>query len=219
MSPTRKKKSSAAPIQAPIKWAPRVKQSHIRKLYESDAQGMLDGELLDEVGQALRERCLSFIDAVEALHGRAKCPSCGQIILHHKQPDAVLHCAGCGWETTWLVYHKSFQHKQLSGAEPVLALFRAFIDKFPKARSSQEKMLLVDQLIHGFHEALTGHPTRTTGVNLIEGSYHEVVDFLDQLTYGNHSTPGLSEKHDAWRNTIDVVAKAWQDARLRRRAK
>ena len=39
-------------------------------------------------------------------------------------------------------------------------------------------MLLIDRLIHGFHQSLRGEATRTTGINLIEGRYHEVVEFL-----------------------------------------
>lgn len=210
----RKKKNSAAWIR----WAPRVKQSQIQRLYESDAQGMRDDALLDEVGWALRERCLSFIDAVEALHGRARCHACGEIIPHGSRPDETLRCASCGWEIAWRDYHKSFQHKQLSGAEPVLALFRLFIERFPRARAPQEKMLLIDQLIHGFHQSLTGDPTRTTGVNLIEGRYYEVVEFLDRLTYGDNSTAGLKENHTAWRDTINAVAEAWDDDKLRRPA-
>jgi hypothetical protein len=79
-------------------------------------------------------------------------------------------------------------------------------------------MLLIDQLIHGFHQSLTGDPTRTTGVNLIEGRYYEVVEFLDRLTYGEKSTAGLRDKHTTWRDTINAVAEAWGDDKLRRPA-
>jgi len=207
---------SAAYAGAIIRWAPRVQQHLIRRLYESDARGILDEDLLNEVGWGLYARCQSFIQAVEAAHGRATCPVCGRIVLHSHVPDEVLRCAHCGWEATWQAYQKSFQHKQLSGAEPVLALFRQFMARFPLAGSPGDKMLLIDRLIHGFHQSLTGDPTRTTGINLIEGNYHEVVEFLDGLTYGDASTPGTVETREEWRAKIDHTAEAWGDERLRR---
>jgi len=199
-----------------MRWAPRIRQHLIRRLYESDAHGILDEELLNEVGWGLYARCESFIQAVKAAHGQATCPGCGRIVPHSSVPDEVLRCASCGWETTWEAYFKSFQHKQLSGAEPVLALFREFMARFPSASSPSDKMLLIDRLIHGFHQSLTGDPTRTTAVNLIEGNYHEVVEFLDSLTYGDGSTTGTAEMREDWRNKIDQTAQAWGDERLRR---
>ena len=206
----------ATDIEDTIRWAPRVPQSLIRRLYETDAHGIYDDELLDEVGWALYLRCDSFVAAVDAVHGRVKCPSCGQVVLHQSAPEEVLRCTHCGWQTTWLTYFESIQHKQLSGAEAVIALFQDFTARFPSAQSPHEKMLLIDRLIHGFHRSLTGDPTRTTGVNLIEGRYHEVVEFLDRLTYGEGSTPETRETLSQWRDVIGFTAVAWNDARLRR---
>ena len=197
-------------------WAPRIRRSLIRRLYETDALGIYDDELLDEVGWGLATRCESFITAVEAARGRARCPVCGQVVLHHAGKDEVLHCDACGWEMPWKAYFKTFQHKQLSGAEPVLALFQEFVNQFPAARESREKMLLIDRLIHGFHYNLQFGSTRAAGVNLIEGNYHEVVDFLDRLTYGEGSTPGTRQARAEWRETINQTADTWKDDRLRR---
>lgn len=198
-------------------WAPRIRQGLIRRLYEADAQGIHDDELLDEVGWGLRARCESFITAVEAARGRVKCPACGQVVLHHAGADEILRCTGCGWEMAWRAYFKSFQHKQLSGADPVLALFGEFVAQLPAARSPQEKMLLIDRLIHGFHISLQFGPTRAACVNLIEGNYHEVVDFLDRLTYGEASTPGTQAARGEWRKTLNQTADMWNDERLRRK--
>jgi len=205
------------PIWAPPVWAPRLKQRLIRRLYECDAQGIYDDDLLDEVGWGLRARCESFITAVEASRGRVKCPACGQTVLHHAGAGEILHCAGCDWEMAWRDYFKTFQHKQLSGAEPVLALFGEFVEQFPAARTPQEKMLLIDRLIHGFHFNLQFGPTRAAGVNLIEGNYHEVVEFLDRLTYGEGSTPGTRQSRSAWRQILNQAAETWRDERLRRK--
>jgi hypothetical protein len=193
-----------------------VPQSVIRRLYESDARGIYDDDLLDEVGWSLRARCQSFVAAMEAVRGRAACPCCGTIVPHRATPDEVLRCPTCQWQEPWPVYFKTIQHNQLSGAGPVLALFQDFVDRFPSAEGPREKMLLIDSLIHGFHWQLGGEPTRTTGINLIEGRYHDVVEFLDGPTYGEGSTLGTRETLAEWRRTIDATAARWDDRRLRR---
>lgn len=204
----------------PIVWAPRLPRALIRRLYETDAQGIYDQELLDEVGYALLARCESFVAAVEAVHGRALCHGCGAIIAHHARPDELLLCPACGWQVTWRDYFATIQHKQLSGAEPILAVYRDYIARFPAASSPQEKMRLIDWVIHNFHTNLGYGETRANGVNLIEGNYRQVLEFLDALTYGERSTPGLRETQAEWRNTTDRVARLWNDQRwLNRRTK
>jgi len=121
------------------RWAPRVHQMDIRRLYLLDAQGICDDDLFDEVGYELLARCKSFIAASQAHAGRAPCPICGQAVPHDGDKQALLHCDGCGWELTWGKYFATLQHKQLVGAEPVLTLFRDFVARFPRARTPQEK--------------------------------------------------------------------------------
>lgn len=71
---------------------------------------------------------------------------------------------------------------------------------FPKAKRPQERMLLIDCLIHGFHWYHKFGCTRPVAVNLIEGRLSEVIVFLDNLTYGEGSTPGTYETHAEWMN-------------------
>ena len=180
-------------------WAPRVAQAKIRRLYELDALGIHDEELLDDVGYALHARCQSFIAACQAAAGQVSCPVCGQEIQRDKKVrDELLHCPGCGWELPWTAYFATFQHRQLSGAEPVLTLFGEFITRFPAAASPAEKMLAIDTLIHGFHWYYKFGPTRPVAVNLIEGRLGEVIAFLDRLSRGPESTPGVQEKYTEW---------------------
>jgi hypothetical protein len=179
-------------------WAPRVTQREIRQLYETDARGIYDEDLINEVGYGLLARCESFITAVEAFWGRVRCPRCGAVVIHHQDKTELLHC-DCGWELTWGEYFVTIQHKQLSGAEPVLEQFRAFVEGFPKARTPQARMILIDQLIHGFHFYLEHNTvTRPVAVNLIEGRLSEVVAFLDSLSRGESSTPGVAEHYAEW---------------------
>ncbi|MFH1084512.1 MAG: hypothetical protein V1772_01940 [Chloroflexota bacterium] len=185
-------------------WAPRVPQAKIRRLYEDDAAGTHDPDLVLDVGWGLLARCESFIAAVEAARGRAPCPRCGAVIHHAARHGETLQCS-CGWSLAWDAYFATIQGKQLSGAEPVLALFRDYAAAYPAARTDRERMLLIDRLLHGFHYYFrTGAPTRPVAINLIEGRLREVVAFLDRLTYGSGSTPGLAAHKAAW--DADIAA-------------
>lgn len=185
-------------------WAPRVKPHLIRRLYESDALGIYDEELLNEVGWRLYARCLSFIHAMQATQGGALCPACGGTVLHGLRAKETLHCTACGWMCTWKDYYKTIQNQQLNGGPEVVALFQNFIDQFPGAQKPPEKMLLIDLLIHGFHHFLrSGRTRRPAGVNLIDGNLQSVIEFLDRLTYGSGSTPGLQQNLLEWRAKIN----------------
>jgi hypothetical protein len=187
-----------------------VPQRQIRRLYENDALGLYDEELIDEVGYGLFARCESFIAANRAVRGQAPCPRCSAVVSHGGDKDEWLRCA-CGWTLTWGAYFQTIQHKQLSGAEPVLRLFREFVDRFPAARSARQKVLLIDRLIHGFHWYYkTNKPTRPVAVNLIEGRLRQVMDFLDGLTYGSKSTPGMVETKAEWDQSIRT-ARGWYE--------
>jgi len=184
-------------------WAPRVTKREIRRLYETDARGIYDDDLIDEVGYGLLARCESFIDANEARAGKARCPRCSSIVEHGCRKEDVLRC-DCGWELTWGAYFKTIQHVQLSGAEAVLDQFRSFVTAFPSARTAREKVLLIDRLIHGFHWYLKSGVTRPVAVNLIEGRLSDVVAFLDDLTYGDQSTPGTRDNFAEWDKNIEA---------------
>ena len=79
-------------------WAPRISQEKIRKLYELDAKGIADDDLIDEVGFNLLARCDSFVAAVNAVHGKVVCPSCGQVVEHSNGKEEELTCDNCGWK-------------------------------------------------------------------------------------------------------------------------
>jgi hypothetical protein len=190
-----------------------VSQQKIRLLYETDATGIYDEELIDDVGFALLARCQSFLDAEQARGGQAKCHGCGGVILHdadlsREGRQQLLACNTCGWQITWGEYFKTIQKKQLSGPD-LESLFRDFISRFPRARSPREKMLLIDRLIHGFHYNIETGPRRPSAVNLIEGRLGEVIEFLNELTYGDASTPGTRETAAAWREDMNTALRSW----------
>jgi len=188
-----------------VRWAPKLRPEKLQRLYETDARGIVDEELIDEVGYTLYSRCESILTVTEAFAGRLKCPGCGFVIVREPVTggaDERICCPGCGWETTWPEYHQTWQHRELWGGNAV-PVFQEFVRRFPTAAGAREKMLLIDQLVHGYHHDLRRlTDNRPAAANLIEGSLQQVITFLDRLTYGNASTPGLAETHAAWRERV-----------------
>lgn len=188
-----------------MKWASRVSANKIRRLYESEARGHLDEALLEDVMAALYLRCESIIDVFEArFDGIIKCPNCASKFRRNKkQNNEELICPDCGWKGNWDEYFRSFQHKQLSGAEPVVKAMREYIQKYKAARTNRDKILLVDRLIHAHHISQKLYPTRPVAVNLINGTLTEAIALLDGLAYGRDPKPEMIDERKAWKKRMD----------------
>ena len=193
-----------AQAEPPVRWAPRVQPGALRRLYQLDAQGILDGDLIDQVGFALYSRCRSIMHVSDAMNGKVHCPRCDTIIQHPgPAPADVLGCPACGWETRWEAYYATYRTQEL-GAGGAADIFEDFMAEWERARTAREKMVLIDQLIHRWHwETQRQRPKfglgRPTGVNLIEGNKQHVLALLDTLTYGAGSTADAQATKAAWR--------------------
>ena len=190
--------------QERIRWAPRISQAKIWQLYQQDAQGIVDEELIDEVGTALYARAESII---LVSNRRLRCPRC-RTVFHLGDPlqadDAVIACPeeGCGWETTFQACRNSWRRRRLfgGGIQPML---ETYVERYARAESPRAKMMLIDQLLHTFHhEIVVGRMPKAAACNLIEGKAPKVVAFLERLTYGDGSTPGLRETKEMWRKRL-----------------
>jgi hypothetical protein len=206
--------------EPPVRWAPRVRPEKIRRLYQTDARGIHDEELIADVGYALYSRCRSILHVSDAMDGRVHCPRCDTMVRRlSDDPAEIVRCATCGWETSWERYHATYRHQEL-GAGGALEIFAAFVIGWESARTPQARMLLIDRLIHSWHwETRRERPSfglgRPTGVNLIEGSRKQVLAFLDELSYGPQSTPGVDQQKATWRAHRDEVRArqaAWRSA-------
>jgi hypothetical protein len=185
-----------------VRWAPRVERSKIRRLYESEARGLHDAELLEDVGVALYARCESILRLTEAYRGRVECPRCHRIVQvavegrHHG--ETIIACE-CGWQMTWRAYKRTTRwfdkrddRLEAGNAEHV---FRRYIQQYPLARTFSGRMLLVDWLLHEFHVARrSGTDNGLVAPMIIEGTTVQVTVFLDELA-------GLrpEEAAEAWR--------------------
>ncbi len=217
-----------------VRWAHRVPQDLIHRLYAGEARGQLDEALLEDVGIRFCLRCESILAVAEATGGRIACPRCAAagtrtVVLRVSMDDGEepLRCAACGWATTWSAYYRRCMHRQLSqgGAKSV---FREFLARWRAAKSPAEKMIAVDQVIHAFHAYLMEHrrtgergrqPTRSVAVNLIEGKLNEVVAFLEELAGHAPRHPELSASLAVWRDRARSSQEhVWRDWRIVRKS-
>jgi predicted RNA-binding Zn-ribbon protein involved in translation (DUF1610 family) len=192
-----------------------VAKASIRRLYESDACGLLDEELLADVGTRLYQRCLSILEVYEARHGRVRCPVCTRAGRETVMARVVeMTCPVCGWRITWREYARTFKRRQLNSGG-ALSVFRAFLHDWPAARTAELKMASVDQLIHGFHYSFRDRPTlpsRPVGPNLIHGKLEDVIRFLDGLSAG----PDHAETRQEWAQTLATYRKDYLGGMLGR---
>jgi hypothetical protein len=185
-----------------IEWSPRVSLAKIRALYINEARGTLDDELLEEVGFGLLARCQSILEYTEACEeGKVRCKRCekqGQTTLIQRnmtKPSALLRCPICGWQVRWRVYKAESENAdgqlRAGHAEPA---FKSYMAAYPQCRTREEKIFAIDQLIHAFHWILVkeGQPPRANkpaGVNLLRGNVPQVLDLLNELTFGKNAPP------------------------------
>jgi hypothetical protein len=201
-----------------IRWPSRVDPDKIRQLYQSDAQGMLDRDLLDEVGYGIYVRCQALLEVAAAWRGRVKCWGCDNVILRRQGkvveytghgPTLIggktetLKCDRCGWQITWAAYRKSLsgEHLDATGLEDMMG---AFIERWPAAPFPRARLLLIDALIHEFHcwnGDTVGSPV---GATVIRATAEEVLALLDELAYGSSSTTGLSETRQRWASRLEA---------------
>ena len=166
-----------------FKWCPKVSRDTLLKLYQSDAKGIMDQELLDEVGYTFYTRCRQAQDTRLWLEkGRLLCHQCGTV-LSPTGYTSVVACP-CGYCYTYREYRRSF-HTHNMPAGRATSIFDQYALKWPGCKDPNEKMQLIDRLIHECHVSLmSGVQGRSVCVNLIEGTKKQISDLIMVLAYG-----------------------------------
>ena len=176
-----------------IRWAPPLRPLLLKQLYDSDAAGFHDIELCDEVGISLYARCQTF-----ALVSRSEvvCPVCRTVFTVDTTGTSICPGDDCIWETTHSNYIQSIRnHNAHTGR--ALDAFMIYFHHYPNARTYQEKILLIDQLIHSFHiNQKTDTATKSVASKLLEGNEKAVIRFLDNLSAID------PEGKTIWRRTV-----------------
>jgi hypothetical protein len=200
------------------RWASRVDPLKVRQLYQSDARGRLDEDLLADVGYGIYARCQALLEVSAAWRGRVKCWHCGNIILRREGQRVeytghgptriggkaeVLTCDRCGWQITWGDYCKSTSGQGLNatGIEDVL---EAFVEQWPPTGSPHARLILIDSLIHEFHHWNDNEVGSPIGTAVIRATAEEVLALLDELAYGAGSTSGVQETRQRWASHLEA---------------
>jgi RNase P subunit RPR2 len=212
------KKNAPMGISDKFHWARRVPRKEIQRLYESDAQGRPDEELLEKVCYGIYARISDMLEVMEAQqHGRVRCRNCGALLANpfrmgSRSKGEVMKCAQCGWQTTCGEFYDSYTGERLlPGSVP--GVFEGFMRRWPEARTPQAKMLLVDWLIHEFH-VLQGIAGRPVGENVIQGTAKQVAELIAGLAGGPGSTEGLLDRGE-WLATLNDPVRLFRRAHSR----
>lgn len=191
-----------------IRWAPTLPSHKLVRLYEQNAAGMLDDELVDDVGWRLWDR---LSDVVRVTDGRVRCPGCAtefQVRARDRDPDEPVQCPGGDWAVTPRAWHQSWQHRDLNGNCPE---FPRFVHEWPRARAPRDRMLLIDAVVHALHVSSRDDvPGNFAARNFLDGSRPKIVALLDELAYG----PGSQIAQGA-RTRWGAARRAYRSARGR----
>lgn len=180
-----------------VYWAPRIARDKIKRLYENEAKGILDEDLLNDVAYSLYARCESIIIATSAKHKKVICPVCKSHIIRGNDRYEIIACPSCKWTVIWDDYYKSYCNKLLNGGHAIHA-FESYIKRFSLVKSPRELMLLIDWLVHEVHRGLPTATCRPAAVNLIEGDIYKVTDLLDGLAYGDCTPQEIIGNKSMW---------------------
>jgi hypothetical protein len=204
--------------QTARRWASRVDPLKVRQLYQSDAQGRLDEDLLPDVGYGIYARRQALLEVSAAWRGRVKCWHCGNIILRQEGQRVeyaghgptriggkaeVLTCDRRGWQTTSADYCKSTSRQGLN-ATSIEDVLEAFVERWPSTRRPHARLILIDSLVHEFHlcgDSTIGSPVASA---VIRATSEAVLALLDELAYGPGSTPGLEETRQRWASHLEA---------------
>ena len=165
------------------KWSGKVSRSKLIALYQSEARGLVDEELLDEVGYTFYVRCKQARETRNCLDkGEIICCYCNAINKAESY-TGLIRCQ-CGYYYTYREYRRSFRANNMPAGRAT-EIFDTFADKWELCKTSgdsNEKMILIDGLVHECHvSVMTGGKGRSVCVNLIEGTLAQLRDMLEML--------------------------------------
>ena len=178
-----------------FRWSPKVSRRDLVRLYAGEAQGVLDEELLEEIGYTFYARCRQAQDVRAHMdRGEIVCHHCGAILSAGASApagsfrlignrDALMMCA-CGQSYTYRAYRASCNTASMPGGRAT-PIFEQYMQKWQGCHTAQEKMMLVDWLVHEFHVTLmTGAQGRSVCMNLIDGTLKQISELITTLAYG-----------------------------------
>ena len=200
------------------RWSPEISPVKIKRVYESDAKGLLDENLINEVGFLLYARCSDIIEVTNARDGNVKCQNCSRIVKRTGGINEIIACTNCGWSIIWRDYKKTYNRKGLlagvKGAKTI-KIFNNHVSKWVKSKKYNDKMAIIDYLIHEFHESIKeGSDTRPVACNVIQDNAHEVIQLINDLAYGEKSCIDSKTTLSKWEKRLEKTSFAGFKKRL-----
>ena len=178
-----------------LSYAPKVPLGWILRLYRTDALGVHDNDLAEQVGWRIYARCH---DVLMVTNSHVICPRCQvefAVCWIGVSEDRISTCPGCGWQITAAAYHAGFRHQDLLGHAGTE--FTAFVARFPTAQTYAERLVLIDRVVHAVH--VTGG---VAARNLLEGRSRQVLAQLDALA-GAATTQHRDDSQPDPRRTVE----------------
>ena len=161
-----------------FQWPAKLDIHKLNKLYMQDAKGIQDEILADEIGLTLYLRCLYGKEDMERMERNIiRCHGCGAELAGN---DDFRQCS-CGRQYSYKEYRRSYRKNNMpTGAAE--KTFNMYIKNWERARTYQEKIVLIDTLLHEFHLSLvSGAVHRPVAMNFIDGSRSRVEQIINSL--------------------------------------
>jgi len=164
-------------------WCKKVSRKDLERLYQSDAKGMLDETLLDDIGYTFYTRCKQSKEAWACMRkGEIICHHCHAVLAARNKFNMPVTCT-CGYSYTYREYRRSCCAANMPSGRAT-PIFHQFIEKWQGGRTSAQKMMLIDWLIHEFHVTLMSNSRgRSVCMNLIDGSQKQIKELIEKLAY------------------------------------
>lgn len=161
-----------------FRWPVKLDIHKLHKLYLQDAKGIQDEILVDEIGLTLYLRCKYGKEDMERMERNIiRCHGCGAEIA---EKSDFRQCS-CGLQYSYKEYRRSYRRNNMpTGA--AAKIFTMYMQNWDRAKSYQEKIVLIDTLLHEFHLSLVSGAThRPVAMNFIDGSRSRVEQIISDL--------------------------------------
>lgn len=169
----------------------RVSRHKIRRLYKSDARGLVDEDLINQVAYEFYARCRALLAAVQQAEAKPA-QRRREVVERPAEWEGFVKQARYPWEITWRVELEPGRYETGKGEDRTAAL-KHFVAELPRARLPREKMLLINQLTHACHNSLKAGDPHPLAVQLIAGSEADLLTMFNDLAYGRQHLSGIKD--------------------------
>lgn len=161
-----------------FRWPKKLDIHKLNRLYMLDAKGIQDEVLADEIGLTLYLRCKYGKEDMERMERKViRCHGCGNEI----GGKTDFRQCSCGLQYSYREYRRSYRRDNMptGSAEKI---FELFMQNWSTAKNYNEKIVLIDTLLHEFHLSLiSGTTHRPVAMNFIDGTRDRVENIINNL--------------------------------------